>query len=98
MQRVNEYPNEALTVSNNKLFCSGCCEELCIKKNSVKNHNNIISAKHKKGKKRLKQKIAREKDLAISLKQYNSVKHLKGETLPELDLSQLCFENSLLCF
>ena len=81
MQRVNEYPNEALTVSNNKLFCSGCREELCIKKSSVKNH--IISAKHKKGKERLKQKIAREKDLAISLKQYNSVEHLKGETLPE---------------
>ena len=36
MQRVQEYPNEALMVSNNKLFCNGCREELCIKKSSVK--------------------------------------------------------------
>jgi len=80
-QRVKEYPNEPFVVSNNKLFCNGCREELCIKKSSVKNH--IASEKHKKGKARLQSKTAKEKDLAISLKQFNSVEHLRGETLPE---------------
>jgi len=61
-QRVREYSKEPFTVSNSKLFCNGCREELCIKKSSTKNH--IASAKHKKGKERLKQKSAREKDIA----------------------------------
>ena len=80
-QRIREYPNEPFTVSNSKLFCNGCREELCIKKSSVKNH--IASAKHKKGIERLKEKTAKEKDIAESLKLYNSVEHLRGETLPE---------------
>lgn len=46
-QRIKEYPNEPFVVSNSKLFCNGCHEELCIKKSSVENH--IASAKHKKG-------------------------------------------------
>ena len=80
-QRIKEYPNEPFTVSKNKLFCKGCREELCIKKSSLKNH--IASSKHVKGKEMLKQKMAKEQDLAISLKQYNSMEHLRGETLPE---------------
>ena len=80
-QRIKEYPNEPFVVSNSKLFCNGCREELCIKKSSVKNH--IASAKHKKGIERLKKKTAKEKDIAKSLKLYNSVEHLRGETLPE---------------
>ena len=47
MQCIKEYPNEPFVVSNSKLFCNGCREELCIKKSSVKNH--MASAKHKKG-------------------------------------------------
>ena len=80
-QHIKEYPNEPFVVSNSKLFCNGCREELCIKKSSVKNH--IASAKHKKGIERLKKKTAKEKDIAKSLKLYNSVEHLRGETLPE---------------
>ena len=56
-------------------------EELCLKKSSLKNH--ISSAKHKKGIERLKEKTAKEKDIAKSLKLYNSTEHLRGETLPE---------------
>jgi len=63
--RVKEYPNEPFVVSNNKLFCNGCHEELCINKSSVKYH--IASEKHKKGKGKLQEKTAKEKDLAISL-------------------------------
>ena len=82
-QHIKEYPNEPFVVSNSKLFCNGCREELsmCIKKSSVENH--IASAKHKKGIKRLKNKTAKEKDIAKSLKLYNSMEHLRGETLPE---------------
>ena len=74
-QRIKEYPNEPFVVSNSKLFCNGCREELCIKKSSVKNH--IASAKHKKGIERLKKKTAKEKDIAKSLKLYNSVSILE---------------------
>ena len=81
MRRVKEYPEEPFVVSNSKLFYNGCHEELCIKKSSVTNHTAY--AKHKKGIERLREKTAKEKDLAISLRQYNSVKHLRGETLPE---------------
>ena len=35
-KRVAEYPNEPLAVSNCKLFCNGCREELCLKSSSVK--------------------------------------------------------------
>ena len=51
------------------------------KESSVKNH--IASAKHKKGIDRLKEKTAKEKDITKSLKLYNSVEHLRGETLLE---------------
>ena len=34
LQRVKEYPNEPFIVSNSKLFCHGCREELCLKKSS----------------------------------------------------------------
>ena len=82
-QHIKEYPNEPFIVSNSKLCCNGCHEELsmCIKKSSVENH--IASAKYKKGIKRLKKKTAKEKDIAKSLKLNNSMEHLRGETLPE---------------
>ena len=37
-RRVKEYPNEQLSVSNKKLFCKACREELSLKKSSVENH------------------------------------------------------------
>ncbi len=37
--RVTEFPEEGLTVSNGKLFCSACREELSLRKNIVANHN-----------------------------------------------------------
>ena len=57
------------------------CRFVYKEKQCKKNH--IASTKHKKGVERLKQKKAKEKDLAISLKQYKSVEHLCGEMLPE---------------
>ena len=73
---VRDYPNEPLTVSNNKLFCRGCREELCLKSSSLKTH--FSSRKHLDGKKE-----AREQDIAQALKKYNSECHPRGETLPE---------------
>ena len=32
MQLIKEYLNEPFVVSNSKLFCNSCLEELCIKK------------------------------------------------------------------
>ena len=52
MQHIKEYPNEPFVVSNNKLFCNGCREELC-------------TVNHKKGIERLKKKTVKEKDIYI---------------------------------
>ena len=80
-KRVKEHLNEPLTVSNGKLFCRGCREELCLKSSSLKNH--LSSSKHLEGKKRLDRKEAGKHDIAQALKQYNSEWHSQGETLPE---------------
>ena len=47
----------------------------------MKNHLNF--SKHLEGKKRLDRKEAREQDIAQALKQYNSERHPRGETLLE---------------
>ena len=44
--------------------------------------NHLKSAKHIKGKERLKNKEIRETDLAETLQRYNNEVHLLGETLP----------------
>ena len=79
--RVREYPEEPLKVSNGKLFCTGCREELSLKKSSIDLH--IRSSKHSKNKEKLKLKEQRELDIAEALKSYQARVHLKGETLPE---------------
>ena len=78
-QCVKEYQDEPFTVSNCKLFCMGCREEICVKKSSIE--NLLRSLKHRKGKERLKQK---ELSIAKSLEKYNNQIHSKGETLPPL--------------
>ena len=65
MQQIKEYLEKQFSVSNNKLFCKDCREELSVKKSSVVNH--LKSSKHIKGKERLKNKEIREKDLAEML-------------------------------
>ena len=47
-QRVTEFPGENLIVSNGKLFCQACREELNMKKSSVRSH--VQSSKHKESK------------------------------------------------
>ena len=75
------YANEGLTVSNKKLFCRACREELSVKTSVINNH--IKSAKHKSSKVRLDKK--QEKDVGIieAMKEYDKDEHPKGETLPE---------------
>ena len=46
--RVREYPGESLSVSNQKVFCNACREELGLKSSVVNNH--IKSTKHTLGK------------------------------------------------
>ena len=79
-QRVSEFPNEQLTVSNSKLFCKACREELSLKKTVIASH--IQSAKHKTGKNRLSLKEARERDIAESLVATDQQNHPVGEMLP----------------
>ena len=79
-QREKEKPNEALTVSGGRLFCSACREELALKKSSIESH--VMSAKHQSKKKLRASTEAQESDLAQSLVKYNQEVHTKGETLP----------------
>ena len=66
--------------TNNKLFCTGCREELSIRKNVIINH--IYSVKHKERKKRLATKSAKEKTIAEALALNDQECHLVGELLP----------------
>ena len=52
-QRVKKHPSEALSVSNGKLLCGACSEELSLKATVVKK-----SDKHKEGKCKLEGKDA----------------------------------------
>ena len=79
-QRVSEFPNENLTVSNSKLFCRACREELALKKNVITNH--VQSAKHQAGKSRLVSKETKEKDIAEAMIATDQQCHPVGETLP----------------
>lgn len=80
-ERVKAYPKERLCVSNNKLFCTACHEQISLKKSTIELH--IKSAKHDKGKERLIQKEKRQLDIITSLKAYDKEVHPSGETLPD---------------
>ena len=79
--RVNAFKGEHLTVSNNKLFCSACREELSVKCSVVRMHLN--STKHKLSKERLSNKGKSEKDISHALQSSVHAVNIKGETLPE---------------
>ena len=66
--------HESLVVSNGKLFCNACREELNLKKSSVKNH--ISSVKHKNGKVQVQAKAKRERDIADALQKHNGEQYL----------------------
>ena len=78
---MKEYPDEPFALSQGRLFCNSCREELSVKSSSLRTH--VKSAKHQAGKKKLASKEARERDIAHALAAYDEEKHLKGETLPE---------------
>ncbi len=78
-QRVTEFPDEKLSVSNGKLFCLACREEIALKRSVVSYH--VRSAKHTEGKQKLLNRDAREHDLA-ELKRTDEHDHPRGESLP----------------
>ena len=77
---VREYSSEHFAVSNGKLFCEACREQLPLKKSSLNNH--IQSTKHKDRKIRLQEKEKRDQTIVQSLQKYNEIHHMRGETLP----------------
>ena len=72
-QRVKEHKGEPLAVSNGKLFCHGCREELSLKSSVLKSH--LLSSNHHEGERRLDRKEASECDIAEALAMYNSNCH-----------------------
>ena len=79
-QRVKEFPNESLTVSNKRLFCNACREEVGLKSTVVRNY--VRSNKHEMGKNRLARKDAVERDIAQAFRAAET-EHSRGETLRE---------------
>ena len=79
-QRVKEFPNDSLTVSNERLFCNACREEVGLKSTVVRNH--VRSNKHEMGKNSLARKEAVERDIAQAFRA-TETEHPRGETLPE---------------
>ena len=79
-QRVQQFPNEHLRVSNKRLFCTACREEISMKSSIIQSH--IKSSKHQTGKKRLEGKDKDEREIADFLKSDDESNHPKGETLP----------------
>ena len=61
-QQVKENSDEALTLSNGKLLCSACREELSLKSSSIKSH--VKSTKHQSKKQQLESTKSRERDIA----------------------------------
>ena len=89
--RVKEHPGETLCVSNAKLFCRACREELCLKANVLKNH--LKSKKHEASKHKLDGKEARERDIAVALQKHNEATHVQGETLPMKFIASVFYES-----
>ena len=58
-QRVIEYPKKPFEVSNHKLFCYGCREELNLKRTTIANH--VRSKKHEQGKVKLLRNVENKK-------------------------------------
>lgn len=79
-ERIRQFPDEYFKVSNKKLFCTACREELSLRKNILTNH--VRSSKHKEGKKRLFTKSTKESDIAEALVMNDKECHPVGETLP----------------
>ena len=67
-ERVKAYPHEEFSVSNTRLFCRTCREELATKKSSFESH--IKSQKHMNGKKKLAVKNKEDADIVQALKVY----------------------------
>ena len=80
-QRVRQYTGENLSVSNKKLFCLGCREELSVKSSVINNH--IKSTKHTTGKKRLENQRKDELEIVELLRSRDALEHPKGESLPD---------------
>ncbi len=77
--RINEFPNEHLTVSFGKLFCSVCRETLAVKKSTVLYH--VKSSKHLVSKEKLKSQRARQESITVSLKKYDSSGRHESDTI-----------------
>ena len=80
-QRIRQYAGENLSVSNKKLFCLACREELSVKSSVISYH--IKSTKHISGKKRLETQRKAELEIVESLRSRDALEHPKGESLPD---------------
>lgn len=80
LQRIREFPGEHLVVSNKKLFCKACREELSLKKTVIANH--VQSGKHQVGKSKVLSRAAKEGDIGDALLTADKHSHPVGETLP----------------
>ena len=78
-QHLQEFRGENFKESASTLFCTGCREEVGLKKTIIQQH--IKSAKHCTENVKVVEKLARESDITEVLVRYDNEKHPKGETL-----------------
>lgn len=81
IQRVNEFENECFIVSDEKLFCRACREDLSLKKSIITLH--IKSEKHTKGKEKLDDSNDQGRAIVQAIRRYDETVHPVGKTLPE---------------
>ena len=69
-----------MSESVGKLFCKARRENIAVKRSVVQNY--IKSRKYAESKEKLKERVARELDIAKALQAHDAEMHRKGETLP----------------
>ena len=81
-QRVKQHPKECFSVSNKKLFCLACREELSVKSSMVIGH--IKSVKHLTGKSRLESQKKKDLEIVEALRSNDAMHNPKGKLSPTI--------------
>lgn len=83
-QRLKEFPNEGLCVSDvGKLFCNACKEILSVKKSTLSSH--LKSTKHVESRAKLKSEQPQQVDIITALRECDESKWLPSGDVGSLD-------------
>ena len=86
------YAKESLTVSNKKLICRACREEISVKTSVINSH--IKSAKHNSNKFKLEKRQRNDVEIVEAMKVYDRAENPIGKTLSEKHRSVVSLKSS----